>query len=51
MQPSKIAADPADAKALIATTPGLHPGGYRVQWTTVTRDGHKVKGEFSFRVK
>ncbi len=51
MQPSKIAADPADPKALIATTPGLHSGGYRVQWTTVTRDGHKVEGEFSFRVK
>ncbi|BDT59142.1 hypothetical protein MasN3_26360 [Massilia varians] len=51
VEPSKIAADPADAKALIATTPGLHAGAYRVQWTTVTRDGHKVKGEFSFQVK
>ncbi|MCD2516755.1 copper homeostasis periplasmic binding protein CopC [Massilia sp. G4R7] len=51
VEPSKIAVDPADAKALIASTPGLHSGAYRVQWTTVTRDGHKVKGEFSFRVK
>lgn len=49
--PSKIAIDPANAKALIATTPGLHAGAYRVQWSTVTRDGHKVKGEFGFQVK
>jgi methionine-rich copper-binding protein CopC len=50
-EPSKIAADPTDAKALIATTPGLHAGAWRVQWSTVTRDGHKVRGEFGFRVK
>lgn len=48
---SKIAVDPADPKVLIATTPGLHAGAWRVQWSTVTRDGHKVKGEFGFRVK
>jgi len=51
IEPAKLAADPADTKALVASTPGLHAGAYRVQWTTVTRDGHKVKGEFSFRVK
>jgi len=51
VEPAKLAADPADPKALVAVTPGLHPGPWRVQWTTVTRDGHKVKGEFSFRVK
>lgn len=49
--PSKIAVDPANAKALLATIPVLHAGAYRVQWSTVTRDGHKVKGEYSFRVK
>lgn len=49
--PAKIALDPANARALIATTPGLQAGAYRVQWSTVTRDGHKVKGEFGFRVK
>jgi len=48
VEPSKLAADP---KALVAATPSLHAGAYRVQWTTVTRDGHKVKGEFSFQVK
>ena len=51
VEPSKLAADPADPKALVAATPSLHAGAYRVQWTTVTRDGHKVKGEFSFQVK
>lgn len=48
---AKIAVDPANPRALIATTPGLHAGAWRVQWSTVTRDGHKVKGEFGFRVK
>lgn len=51
VEPAKIAIDPANAKALVATTPGLRSGSYRVQWSTVTRDGHKVKGEFSFQVK
>lgn len=48
---AKVAVDPADPRTLIATTPGLHAGAWRVQWSTVTRDGHKVKGEFGFRVK
>ena len=51
VEPAKIVIDPANPKAMIATTPGLHAGAYRVQWSTVTRDGHKVKGEFGFRVK
>jgi methionine-rich copper-binding protein CopC len=51
VEPSKIAVDPGNPKALIATMPGLHAGAYRVQWSTVTRDGHKVKGEFSFQVQ
>lgn len=48
---SKIALDPANAKALVATIPALRAGAYRVQWSTVTRDGHKVKGEFGFQVR
>lgn len=51
VEPAKLAIDPADPKALVAAMPGLRPGTYRVQWSTVTRDGHKVKGEFSFQVK
>ncbi len=51
VEPAKIVVDPGNAKALIADLPALSPGAYRVQWSTVTRDGHKVKGEFNFRVK
>lgn len=29
----------------------LHPGTYNVNWSTLSRDGHRVKGEFSFKVK
>lgn len=49
--PSKTAIDAANRKVLVATVPALHAGAWRVQWSTVTRDGHKVKGEFGFRVK
>jgi methionine-rich copper-binding protein CopC len=51
IEPSKIDLDKSNPKAMIATIPPLGAGSYRVQWTTVTRDGHKVKGEFSFQVK
>jgi methionine-rich copper-binding protein CopC len=51
VEPLKLTADGANPKALVATVPALHSGAYRVQWSTVTRDGHKVKGEFAFRVK
>lgn len=48
---AKLAIDSANARVLVATVPALRVGAYRVQWTTVTRDGHKIKGEFGFRVK
>lgn len=51
VEPSKTAVDAADPKALVSALPALRPGAWRVQWSTVTRDGHKVKGEFGFRVK
>ncbi|MGX4641423.1 copper resistance protein CopC [Massilia sp. SYSU DXS3249] len=49
--PIKMAIDTGNHKALVATVPPLHAGAWRVQWSTVTRDGHKVKGEFGFRVE
>lgn len=49
--PGKLAIDPADPKTLVADVPPLRAGAYRVEWTTVTRDGHKVKGEYGFRVR
>lgn len=51
VEPSKTALDGANPKVLVATVPALHPGVWRVQWSTVTRDGHKVKGQFDFRVR
>jgi len=51
VEPSKTAIDGANPKVLVATVPSLHAGVWRVQWSTVTRDGHKVKGQFDFRVK
>lgn len=46
----KAKVDKADPKVLAVPLPALAPGQYTVQWSTVTRDGHKVRGEFGFRV-
>lgn len=51
VEPSKTSLDDANPKVLVARVPSLHSGSWRVQWSTVTRDGHKVKGQFDFRVK
>ncbi|MEO8936227.1 MAG: copper homeostasis periplasmic binding protein CopC [Burkholderiaceae bacterium] len=31
--------------------PTLTTGAYQVRWNAVTRDGHRVKGEYGFTVK
>lgn len=41
----------ADAKTMSAQLPVLGAGQYQVRWTIMTRDGHKVKGEYRFKVK
>jgi methionine-rich copper-binding protein CopC len=51
IEPTAVALDKADPKAMVATLPALPAGPYRVLWSTMTRDGHKVKGEYSFTVK
>lgn len=51
IEPSAVALDKADPKAMVATMPALPSGPYRVLWSTMTRDGHKVKGEYAFTVK
>jgi methionine-rich copper-binding protein CopC len=51
IEPTSVALDQADPKAMVATLPALPAGPYRVLWSTMTRDGHKVKGEYSFTVK
>jgi copper transport protein len=42
--------DPRDVAALQAALPPLEPGGYRVQWRTLSADGHPVDGSFVFFV-
>jgi len=49
LPPAKI--DAAGANTMSVPTPSLRAGEYHVQWSTVTRDGHKAKGDFAFRVK
>lgn len=48
---SKTEIDKADTKAMVANVPPLRSGEYLVQWSAMTRDGHKRKGQFSFKVK
>lgn len=43
--------DAADGTTMSAALPALRAGRYRVQWATVTHDGHKTKGEYSFNIK
>lgn len=47
----KVAADPGDDRTLVQPLPRLAAGNYRVQWTTMGRDGHHTKGEIRFTVK
>jgi hypothetical protein len=47
----KAVVDRADAKTVSAQLPALRAGQYIVRWSTMTRDSHKVKGEYHFKVK
>jgi methionine-rich copper-binding protein CopC len=43
--------DKADPTVMTAPLPPLSAGAYRIEWSTMAHDGHKVKGEVPFRVK
>jgi methionine-rich copper-binding protein CopC len=43
--------DKANPKVMFSPLPALAPGRYQVRWTAMSHDGHKVKGQFAFRVK
>ncbi|MFL5540107.1 MAG: copper resistance protein CopC [Longimicrobiaceae bacterium] len=45
-----VTRDPHDVAALVAELPPLAPGGYRVQWHTLSADGHTVGDSFVFFV-
>lgn len=47
----KVAVDREDPKMMSTTVPALKSGKYSVRWTTMTHDGHKAKGQYSFTVK
>ncbi|MDL2353948.1 MAG: copper homeostasis periplasmic binding protein CopC [Pseudomonadota bacterium] len=47
----KVAVDKEDPKTMSTTVPVLESGKYSVRWTTMTHDGHKAKGQYSFTVK
>lgn len=46
-----IKVDPAHPETMMLTPPVLPPGGFQVQWSTMTQDGHRTKGSYSFKVK
>lgn len=37
-------------EVLVSRLPGLGSGAYMVEWSTVSRDGHKIEGRFGFRI-
>lgn len=43
--------DKADPTVLAAPLPALPAGEYHVLWSAMARDGHKVKGTITFKVK
>ena len=43
--------DKADPTVMTAPLPALSSGEYHIQWTAMTHDGHKVKGDVAFKVK
>jgi len=43
--------DKADPTVMTAPLPPLSAGAYRLQWSTMGHDGHKVKGELAFTLK
>ena len=46
----KVAGDPGEVRALLATPPVLSPTSYRVAWHTVSADGHPLNGSFGFAI-
>jgi copper transport protein len=46
----RVRADSTDARILIGDAPPLAPADYRVDWRTVSADGHPVEGSLRFHV-
>lgn len=48
---AKATVDSKHSKILQLTTPILSVGSYQVQWSAMTQDGHRAKGQYGFQVK
>jgi methionine-rich copper-binding protein CopC len=48
---TEAAVDKADPSVMTAQLPPLSAGEYRIQWSAMTHDSHKMKGEVPFTVK
>lgn len=46
-----VAVDKEDPSVMTAQLPALPAGAYRIQWSAMTHDSHKMKGEVPFTVK
>ncbi|NIA53059.1 copper homeostasis periplasmic binding protein CopC [Massilia sp. TW-1] len=46
-----VAVDKDDPSVMMAQLPALPAGEYRIQWSAMTHDSHKMKGEIPFTVK
>jgi methionine-rich copper-binding protein CopC len=42
---------PEQPDTMLLVLPALPSGSYQVQWSTMTHDGHRTKGQFGFQVK
>jgi methionine-rich copper-binding protein CopC len=51
VQTGKPVLDEGDDKTLVVPVSKLRAGSYRVEWSTMGRDGHHVKGDVRFTVK
>lgn len=47
----KVTGKDDDEKYLQVELNDLAAGTYHVRWSTLSRDGHRVKGEYSFKVR
>jgi methionine-rich copper-binding protein CopC len=46
-----VTADRNQRELKVRLNENLKPGPYQVNWSAVARDGHRVQGEFSFRIE
>jgi methionine-rich copper-binding protein CopC len=47
----KATVDKQHPETLQQIPPKLAAGSYQVQWSTMTQDGHRAKGQYAFQVK